>query len=81
MQQLYNAGLSLTQIFKAATINNARKLKLDTHLGTIEPGKTANLLLLNKSPLQSIDAYDQISTIILHGQPIPRESLSANSGQ
>jgi len=81
MQQLHNAGLSLTQIFKAATINNARKLKLDSQLGTIEPGKTANLVLLNKSPLESIDAYDAISTIFIHGKPIPRNSLSAMSVQ
>jgi len=79
MQQLHNAGLSLTQIFQAATINNAHKLKLDAQLGTIEPGKTANLLLLSKSPLESLDAYDSITTIFLHGQPIPRDHLVANS--
>lgn len=79
MQQLHNAGLSLTQIFQAATINNARKLKLDSQLGTIEPGKTANLLLLTKSPLQYLDAYDSISTVFLHGQPMPRATLSATS--
>ena len=81
MQQLLNAGLSLTQIFQAATINNARKLKLDSRLGTIEPGKTANLLLLSKSPLESIDAYDSITTVFLHGQPIPRTALSATALQ
>jgi hypothetical protein len=81
MQQLHNAGLSLSQIFKAATINNAHILKLDAQLGTIEPGKAANLLLLSKSPLESLDAYDSISTIFLHGQPIPRETLSANAIQ
>lgn len=78
MQQLHNVGLSLTQIFLAATLNNARKLKLDDQLGTIQPGKTANLLLLTKSPLESIDAYDSISTIFLHGTPFPRSQLSAN---
>jgi hypothetical protein len=41
MHQLQQAGLSLTQIFKAATINNAREFKLDSQLGTIEPGKIA----------------------------------------
>jgi len=76
MQQLHNAGLSLAQILEAATINNARKLKLDGQVGTIEAGKTANLVLLAKSPLESIDAYDAISTVFLHGQPIPRASLS-----
>lgn len=79
IQQLHNAGLSLTQIFQAATINNARELRLDAQLGTIEPGKAANLLLLTKSPLQALDAYDSISTIFLHGQPIARDSLSATA--
>lgn len=81
MQQLQNAGLSLTQIFQAATINNARKLRLDSRLGTIEPGKTANLLLLTKSPLSSIDAYDSISVVFVHGQPIPRDTLVAPKAQ
>lgn len=53
MQQLQEAGLSLKQIFRAATINNAREFKLDSQIGTIEPGKIANLVLLNKSPLES----------------------------
>jgi imidazolonepropionase-like amidohydrolase len=33
----------LEQIFKAATICNTRKFKLDPQVGTIEPGKIANL--------------------------------------
>lgn len=81
MQQLHKVGLSLMQIFQAATINNARKLKLDSQLGTIEPGKTANLLLLTKSPLASIDAYDSISVVFVHGQPIPRDTLVAQKAQ
>jgi imidazolonepropionase-like amidohydrolase len=38
MQQLQKAGLSLAQIFRAATISNALEFKLDSQLGTIEPG-------------------------------------------
>ncbi len=76
-----NAGLTLEQIFKAATINNAREFKLDSQLGTIEPGKIANLLLLNKSPLESVDAYDSIVTVWIHGRPVSRESLAADSNK
>jgi imidazolonepropionase-like amidohydrolase len=79
MQQLQKAGLSLAQIFRAATINNARKFKLDSQLGTIELGKIANLVLLKRSPLESVDAYDSITTVWVHGTPISRESLAANS--
>jgi len=77
MQQLREAGLSLKQIFRAATINNAREFKIDSQVGTIEPGKVANLLLLRKSPLESLDAYDSIVTVWVHGKPISRDSLAA----
>jgi imidazolonepropionase-like amidohydrolase len=79
MQQLQNAGLSLVQIFKAATISNARKFKLDSQVGSIEPGKIANLVLLKQSPLESMDAYDSITTVWVHGKPASRESLAVNS--
>jgi imidazolonepropionase-like amidohydrolase len=79
MQQLQKAGLSLAQIFRAATISNARKFKLDSQLGTIEPGKIANLVLLKRSPLEGLDAYDSITMVWVHGKPIPRDSLAADS--
>jgi imidazolonepropionase-like amidohydrolase len=81
MQQLQKAGLSLVQIFKAATISNAREFKIDSQAGTIEPGKIANLVLLRKSPLESVDAYDSIVTVWVHGKPISRDSLAANSNK
>jgi len=80
MQQLQKAGLSLAQIFRAATISNAREFKLDSQLGTIEPGKIANFVLLKKSPLESVDAYDSITTVWVHENPISRDSLAVNSG-
>jgi len=79
MQQLHDAGLSLEQIFKAATLSNAREFKLDSQVGTIEPGKVANLVLLRKSPLESVDAYDSIVTVWVRGRPISRDGLAANS--
>jgi imidazolonepropionase-like amidohydrolase len=81
MQQLQKAGLSLAQILRAATISNARKFKIDSQLGTVEPGKIANLVLLKKSPLESVEAYDSISTVWVHGKPVSRESLAANSNE
>jgi imidazolonepropionase-like amidohydrolase len=79
MQQLQKAGMSLAQIFRAATISNAREFKLDPQLGTIEPGKIANLVLLKKSPLQSVDAYDSIATVWVRGMTVSRDSLAVNS--
>jgi hypothetical protein len=81
MQQLQRAGLSLEQIFRAATINNAREFRLNSQLGTIEPGKIANLVLLKKSPLETVEAYDTIVTVWVHGRPASRSSLAANSSK
>jgi imidazolonepropionase-like amidohydrolase len=79
MQQLQRAGLSLEQIFRSATINNAREFRLDSQLGTIEQGKIANLVLLKKSPLESVDAYDSIVTVWVHGKPVSRDSLAVKA--
>jgi hypothetical protein len=77
MRQLSQAGLTLAQIFKAATIDNAREFHLDSLVGTIEPGKIANLVLLRASPLERVDAYDSISMIWIHGRAVRRVSLAA----
>lgn len=81
MRQLQKAGLSLAQIFKVATISNAREFKLDAQLGTIERGKIANLVLLKKSPLESVDAYDSITTVWVHGVAVARDSLTVDLGK
>ena len=78
MKQLHDAGMSLQQIFRAATISNAREFRLYSQIGTIEPGKIANLVLMTKNPLETIDAYDSITTVFVHGKPVRREDLAAN---
>src|ERR1700722_191632 len=81
MKRLNKAGVSLAQIFRAATINNAREFKMESQLGSIEPGKIANLVLLKKSPLESVDAYDTITTVWVHGKAVVRGSLTADSNR
>jgi imidazolonepropionase-like amidohydrolase len=71
------AGVSEAKLFRAMTIDNARVMRLDDEMGTIEPGKKANLLLLGADPLKNVKAYDAIETVFLNGRPITRETLSA----
>ncbi|HXF77770.1 MAG TPA: amidohydrolase family protein [Usitatibacter sp.] len=78
MKEWQAAGISLERLFRAATIDNARRFGLDKDVGSIEPGKAANLLLMEKSPLESLDAYDSIVTVWIRGKAVPRESLAAN---
>jgi imidazolonepropionase-like amidohydrolase len=71
------AGVSEHKLFRALTIDNARMLRLDDKVGTVEQGKIANLLLLRANPLQDVKAFDTIETVFLHGRPIARAELSA----
>jgi len=70
-------GVSLQQLFNAATIENAKVMKLDKEIGTVEAGKRANLLLLTADPLKTVEAYNAIDTVFLGGRPIARKVLSA----
>ena len=78
IQSLASAGVTPAQIFRAATLANAQALGLSREIGTVQTGKRANLLLLRQNPTQSIQAYDEIVKIILHGQVLDRSELAAN---
>jgi imidazolonepropionase-like amidohydrolase len=79
MEHWIAAGVPLDRLFRALTIDNARMFRLDDRIGTVEPGKIANLLLLNANPLENVNAYDAIETVFLHGLPVDRDELSARN--
>ncbi len=76
MKAMVIAGLSLEEVLAAATINNAKQFNIDKDYGSVEEGKIANLLLLKNNPLVSIESWDSIETIFLHGKPIARGELA-----
>lgn len=78
MQRLVNAGLSLRQLLEAATLSNAKAFGLDGQIGTVQPGKRANLVLLGSSPLESVQAYDSIHAIWVGGQHLLSGDLEAD---
>lgn len=54
LELLVGAGLSPAEAIRCATLNNARALGRDDQLGTVEPGKLADLVLLDANPLERI---------------------------
>jgi imidazolonepropionase-like amidohydrolase len=75
MARWLEAGVPLSRILHAATLDNAIAFGLSASLGTIEVGKRADLLLLRADPLKTIAAYDAIDIVVLNGNPISRASL------
>lgn len=78
MRRLADAGVTPEQIFQAATLSNARALKLDRELGTVQVGKRANLLLVRADPRKTIQAYQEIAKVILGGRVLDPGTLAAN---
>tara|TARA_R110002167_G_scaffold115853_20_gene290527 strand:+ start:1814 stop:3388 length:1575 start_codon:yes stop_codon:yes gene_type:complete len=81
MQHWYDAGVSLKQIFKAATFSNAKAFGLLGSVGTLGSGKSANILILNSNPLETIEAYNDIEFVLINGTLIEREKLTSKYDQ
>jgi imidazolonepropionase-like amidohydrolase len=75
LELLAASGISPADTIVIATRNAARALgKLD-ELGTIEPGKLADLVLLKADPTKDINNAKQVDLVIKNGQIIDRAKL------
>jgi imidazolonepropionase-like amidohydrolase len=77
MRLLVEAGLPPLAALQAATRNAARALGWQERLGTIVPGKLADLVLLDANPLDDIANTRRIHAVVLNGRVIHRAELDA----
>jgi hypothetical protein len=75
LERLIEAGLTPLDALQSATVSPAHVLKLADSLGTIEPGKLADLVLLEANPLQDIRNTRKILTVISDGRLHRRADL------
>jgi predicted amidohydrolase len=69
------SGFTPLEALQTATINPARFLGLERSWGTVEPGKAANLVLLDADPLKDIQNTTKISAVIVRGRLLTRGDL------
>ena len=67
-----DAGLTPMQAIQAATRNNAEAFRVLDRVGTIEPGKFADLLIVSADPLQDIRNLKKIDWVIKDGKVVDR---------
>lgn len=76
LEMLVESGLSPAEAIRAATLHNAMALRQQDHLGSIAPGKLADLVLLDADPLADIRNTRRIELVIRGGIPArPAELL------
>ena len=66
------------EMLKAATKNIAIAYGKDKDLGTLEKGKIADILILDKDPLQAAENYRSIHMILKDGVIVDRDALPLN---
>lgn len=65
---LAQGGMTPLQALRAGTLDAARYLGMDKDLGSLEPGKLADLLVLEKNPLQNIRDSEAIRYTMVNGR-------------
>jgi len=72
-------GMKPMDALLAATRNIARAYKADHDLGTLEQGKLADLLVLDRNPLESARNYRSVRLVMKDGRLVNRESLPSQA--
>lgn len=75
MQLLAEGGMAPMRILRAATINGARTWGLDHQLGSIEPGKLADLIVLDRDPLLDIKNTNSVRYTMVNGRLYDAETI------
>ncbi|MGI9107144.1 MAG: amidohydrolase family protein [Pyrinomonadaceae bacterium] len=64
---LQQGGLTPLEALRAGTLSGAQYLGLDREIGSLEPGKLADLMITDKNPLTQIQNTESISFVMING--------------
>jgi len=67
LELLVESGLTPMEAIVAGTSENARYFHIDDRLGSVEPGKLADLILVQGDPLKEISNMRRIQRVMLNG--------------
>lgn len=75
LERLVDCGLGPAEALRAATIGAMKQLGSDAERGTIEPGRQADLVLLDADPLKDLRNLRRIRVVVLAGRLLRRADM------
>ena len=70
------AGLPTAAVLQAATLLGARATGQEREIGSIEPGKLANMVILARDPLLDVDNYRSVVLAVKRGRIFERTAFT-----
>ncbi len=75
MWLLQSGGLSQHDVLRSATIVGAEAIGLGTEVGSLEAGKFADIIVLDKNPLENIRNTNTVSMVMVNGRMYDANTL------
>lgn len=76
IEGMLTAGLTPLEILQSGTINPAIFFGMEGSFGEIKEGQDADMVLLNANPLEDIEAFKQISGVMVQGKWLSQEMIA-----
>jgi imidazolonepropionase-like amidohydrolase len=67
MEAMARAGMPTAEVLRAATINAARIVRAEASLGSLEPGKLADVVAFDGNPLDDLRALTRPRLVMKGG--------------
>ncbi len=76
MWMLASGGMSPLEVLRCATVNGSKIIGRPDDLGSIQPGKLADLVILDKNPLDDIHNTNTIHWVMKNGELFEGDTLN-----
>jgi cytosine/adenosine deaminase-related metal-dependent hydrolase len=76
MWMLEQGGFTPWEALRAATIDGARYLGMDARIGSIEPGKLADLVVIDGNPLEDLRRSEYVVYTMINGRLFEAATMS-----
>jgi hypothetical protein len=74
-------GMTPHEALRAGTLLGARYLGLDRQIGSLEPGKLADLVVIDGNPLEDIRVSDRVRYTMVNGRLFDAETMHEVAGR